>query len=466
MAETLRACRGPGIFAARLLMLILLSFAVAIRPAMAQTVLRDAETEQLFRDMERPIIQAAGLRPENVQIVLLSDPSINAFVAGGQIVYIHSGLIAAADNVNQVQGVIAHELGHITGGHVIRMQEGVKVATGIMLLSLILGAAAIAAGAGDAGAGIMMAGQQAAMGKFLAFSRTQESSADQAGASFLAKAGVSGKGLMQFFGKIQNQEYRYSVPQDDAYARTHPLNQDRMAALEQALKKSPAWDAPTDPALEARFQRVKAKLLGFVNDPQRTLVLYPESNKSEPARYARAYAWHKSAYPDKALAEVDSLLRDHPRDPFYLELRGQILLESGKPAEALTSLREAIVQAPDQPLIAALFGHALIATENPKNFAEAKQVLRSAIARDNSNPDAWYQLGIVYDREGDEGRAALATAERYNLEGQSKLALANAELALGAIPTGTSDWLRAQDIAMVSKTEVEREKKHGDDGRR
>ncbi|MEA3038265.1 MAG: hypothetical protein QOE79_778, partial [Sphingomonadales bacterium] len=252
MAETLRACRHPAVFAARLLMLLLLSFAVAVRPAMAQSVLRDAETEQLFRDMERPIIQAAGLRPENVQIVLLSDPSINAFVAGGQTVYIHSGLIAAADNVNQVQGVIAHEIGHITGGHVLRMQEGVKVATGIMLLSLILGAAAIAAGAGDAGAGIMMAGQQAAMGKFLAFSRTQESSADQAGASFLAKAGVSGKGLMQFFGKIQNQEYRYSVPQDDAYSRTHPLNQERIAALEQALKKSPAWDAPTDPALEAR----------------------------------------------------------------------------------------------------------------------------------------------------------------------------------------------------------------------
>jgi predicted Zn-dependent protease len=445
---------------ARFLMLLALSFAVAVRPAMAQEILRDAETESLFRDMERPIIEAAGLRPENVQIILLQDRSINAFVAGGQIVYIHSGLIAASDNVNQVQGVVAHELGHIVGGHVVRMAEGERAATGIMLLSLLLGAAAMAAGAGDAGAGIMAAGQQAAMGKFLAFSRTQESSADQAGAKFLNDAGVSGQGLLQFFKKLQNQEFRYAIPQDDPYAQTHPLTGDRMQVLEEQLNASPSWSARTDPALEARFQRVKAKLFGYTEDPKRTFAMFPESNHSEPARYARAYAWHKIAYPDKAMAEMDSLLKDRPNDPFYLELKGQILLESGKPEEALASLRLAVAAAPDQPLIASLFGHALIATEKPENMQEAKKVLRSAIARDNSNPFAWYQLGIVYDREGDEPRAALATAERYNLEGQPKLALAQADLAMRGIPAGTSDYLRAQDIAMVSRTQVEYDKKH------
>jgi predicted Zn-dependent protease len=236
-----------------------------------------------------------------------------------------------------------------------------------------------------------------------------------------------------------------------------------MAALEQVYKAAPSWQAPTDPALEARFQRVKAKLAGFVSDPVRTLQLYPESDKSVPGRYARAYAWHKSAFPQRALTEVDSLLAETPNDPYYLELRGQILLESGRPADALESLRQAVQFAPDQPLIAALLGHALIATEKPDNFDEAKKVLRAAIGRDNSNPFAWYQLGIVYDREGDEGRAALATAERYNLEGRPKLALANAEHALRSIPTGTPDWLRAQDIAMVSRTAVEREKR-GNDG--
>ena len=462
MAEARVKLRGWSVFAARLAFLILLSFAVAVRPATAQSILRDAETEALFRDMSRPIIEAAGLRPDDVDVVLIHDRSINAFVAGGQIVYIHSGLLAAADNANEVQGVIAHEFGHITGGHIIRMHEGIKVATGIMLLSMVLGAAAMAAGAGEAGMGILAAGQQAAMGKFLAFSRTQESAADSAAAGFLAKAQTNGKGLISFFKKLQNQEFRYGIPQENAYARTHPLSGERIAALEQTVKNAPGWNVATDPKLEARFQRVKAKLSGFVEEPQRTLVAYPESNKSVPARYARAYAWHKSAYPEKALAEADSLLAEQPNDPYFLELKGQVLLESGRPAEALQSLRQAVRYAPDQPLIAALLGHALISTEKPDNFEEAKQVLRAAIGRDNSNPFAWYQLGIVYDREGDPGRAALATAERYNLQGEPRLALVNAEQALKTVPTGTPDWLRAQDIAMVSRTEVERKKKNRD----
>jgi predicted Zn-dependent protease len=235
-----------------------------------------------------------------------------------------------------------------------------------------------------------------------------------------------------------------------------------MAALEQTYKAAPSWNAKTDPGLEERFQRVKAKLMGYVEDPKRTLVKYPERDKSIPARYARAYAWHKSAYPARALGEADSLLQDRPSDPYFLELKGQILLESGRPAEALESLRKAVAAAPDQPLISALLGHALISTEKADNFEEAKQVLRAAIGRDNSNPFAWYQLGIVYDREGDQGRAALATAERYNLENEPRLALANAEQALRSIPTGTPDWLRAQDIAMVSRTAVEHEKGRDD----
>ena len=443
----------------RAFMLLLVLFAMVAQPAAAQSLLRDAETEALFRDISRPLIAAAGLRPENVEIALIQSNEINAFVAGGQIVYIHSALITAADNANEVQGVIAHELGHITGGHISRRGESAKTATGISLLSLLLGAAAMAAGAGEAGTGIMAAGQQAAMSKYLAFSRTEESSADQAGASFLHKAGISGKGSLAFFRKLQNLEYRLAIPQDDSYARTHPLTGERMTLLETTYEADPAWNVVTDSKLEARFQRVKAKLAGYVNEPRQTLIAYPESDRTIPARYARAYAWHKSAYPDRAGKEIDSLLAEQPEDPFFLELKGQVLLESGKPGEALRPLREAVKVAPDQPLIAATLGHALIATEDEKNFDEARQVLRLAVDRDNSNPFAWYQLGIVYDREGDTARAALATAERYNLQGQPQLALASAELAMKGIPSNSRDWMRAQDIAMVSRSEVTRDKK-------
>ncbi len=432
--------------------------ALVAQPAMAQQILRDAETEAFMADMSGPLVSAAGMEPRNVQVLVLNDPEINAFVAGGQYVWVHSGLIAAADNVNQLQGVVAHELGHIEGGHIIRSSEGMKAATGITLLSLVLGAAAIAAGGAEAGMGILGMGQQAAMGKFLAFSRAQESSADLAGARYLSKAGLSGKGSLEFFKKLQNQEYRLAIPQEDSYGRTHPLSGERINVLREVYTVDPSWDKPIEPKLEARFERIKAKLVGFVSEPTQTLIKYPESDQSLPAHYARAYAWHKSAYPDKAISEVNALLAAQPHDPYFLELKGQVLLESGKPADAIPPLREA-VQLTQQPLIATMLGHALIATEDDRNFAEAEQVLRTAVARDRENPFAWYQLGVVYERRGDTPRAALATAERYALMGQDQMALRSADAAMQALKPGTVDYLRAQDIAMVSRAAIEQKRK-------
>jgi predicted Zn-dependent protease len=310
--------------------------------------------------------------------------------------------------------------------------------------------------------GVMMAGQQAALGKFLAFSRVQESTADAAGAQYLSKAGISGRGSLAFFKKLQNLEFRYAVKQDDdqAYGRTHPMSGDRIQTLREVYVIDPAWAKPADPAIEKRFQRIKAKLSGFMTDPDRTLRKFPETNTSIPARYARAYAWHRSAYPQKALAEVDALLKTDPSDPYFLELEGQVLLESGRPKEAIPALRKAVTISRSQPLISATLGHALIATEDPANFAEAEEVLKTAVALDNQNPFAWYQLGIVYANKGDQARAALASAERYTLQGgQPSLALRNAELAMQGLSQGTPDWIRAQDISLVARAEVERERK-------
>ncbi|MEJ7777516.1 MAG: M48 family metalloprotease [Sphingomicrobium sp.] len=447
---------------ARMLMLALALTMSLVPPAAAQeartTVLRDAEAELLFRDLSRPLISAAGLSPASVDVVLVNDPEINAFVTAGQRVFIHSGLILAADDVNELQGVIAHELGHVAGGHSIRLQQGIDRASGLSIATLVLGALAMAAGAGEAAMGIMMAGQRMALGNLLAFSRTQESSADQAGAKYLSAAGVSGKGILDFFGKLQNQEYRLAVYATESYDRTHPLSNERVAALTQTFAKDPAWGRPPDAALDARFQRVKAKLHGFSN-PKQATVKFPESDQSVPAHYARAYAYHVGGYPEKALSEADALLSGDPRDPFFLELKGQILLESGRPGDAIAPLREATDRSDNSPLIASMLGHALIATEKAQYFPEAKQVLKAAVGRDNENSFAWYQLGIIYDREGDPARAALATAERNNLEGKPKLALASAEMAMKGIAANSPDYLRAQDIAMVSRAELKKDKK-------
>ncbi len=474
----------------------LLAFAallgIAAQPAAAQSILRDAETEALLQELVNPLVEAAGMPKGSVDVVLVHDSSINAFVAGGQRIYVHSGLINAADSANEVQGVLAHELGHITGGHVISGPQAAGNAMKIQVLSMLAGIAAALAGAGDAGMAAMALGQQAAIGTYLSFSRTQEASADAASVHFLRCAGISGRGAVSFFKKLQNLEFRYGYSQSDdaGFARTHPLTGDRISRLEADLKDDPAWGkpdadlvaefdvAPTAPEAEARplaelgsncattplptadlerrFQLAKAKLYGYLATPAQTLRSYPVHLTGEPARYARAYAYNKDSRLDEALAETDALIAAEPDNPYFLEIKGQILLESGKPVEALEPLRRATSLTGNNPLIASLFANALMATEDNTHLDEAEQVLKGAVGRDRENPAAWYQLGVVYGARGDIPRAQLASAEQQIMTGLPREALHNAESAERSLPQGTPDWIRAQDVALQARAELER----------
>jgi len=475
----------------------------AAQPAAAQSILRDAETEALLKDMVDPLVEAAGMPAGSVDVVLVQDPSINAFVAGGQRIYVHSGLINAADTANEVQGVLAHELGHITGGHVISGGEAYGKANKIALLTTLLGIAAAVAGAGDAAMAGMALGQQAALSSFLSFSRTQEASADAAAVHYLKCSGTSGRGVVSFFRKLQNLEFRHGYSQSDeaGFMRTHPLTGDRISHLEADLRSDPAWgnapdadlpdadliariDAPLSPddatpppvefascttppvsaqpqaqagELEQRFQLAKAKLYGYLAEPKDTLRAYPTRITTAPARYARAYAYHKDARIDQALAECDALVASDPDNPYFLELKGQIMLESGKPVEALVPLRQAVQLTGNEPLIAGTFGHALLATEDKANLTEAENVLRAAVSRDRENPFAWYQLGMVYGERGDIPRARLASAEQQIMTGRPREALQNAEAAASSLPRDSTDWIRAGDVALQARAELERE---------
>jgi predicted Zn-dependent protease len=424
-------------------------------PVQAQSLLRDAETESLLHEASRPIFEAAGLQPSAVQFYLVGDPTINAFVAGGQNIFMHSGLMLKADNFDEVLGVIAHETGHISGGHLARSGDMFREATAITMLSMLLGAAAIAAGSGDAGQAILLSGQSAATASFLAYSRVQESAADQAGAQFLDKAGISGRGFITFFQKLLAEEAK-SGEKQNGYWRSHPLTEDRIERLEDKLSQSRFWNTPPNPKFNERFLRVRAKLAGFSYDPSHTLNLYPETDTSIYGRLARAYAFNKAGEPEKVRGEVNALVEANPSDPYFLELQGQMLLENGFVQEAIVPLRKSVSALPNQPLIMTTLGHALVASDDNANLAEAKKILESAVRLDRDNPFAWFQLGVVYGRQGDTARASLATAERYNLIGQPPQAIGEAKRAMSLFKQGTPEWIRAQDILLVSQEQLKR----------
>ncbi len=462
-----RAARAAAAVGIALLVLV----AALAAPVRAQTILRDAETEAFFRDAARPLLEAAGLDPRAVTIGLTADGSVNAFATLGQRIFFHAGLIIAAEDVRMFQGVLAHEIGHVAAGHAVRWGEGVGPASGVSLLSMVLGAAAIAAGAPDAGMAVLMAGQQAATGMILAFSREQESRTDQAAAAYLNAAGIDGEGLIAFFRRLQGDEFRLAIPQNNEYARTHPLTGNRIAALREVLQASPHWGRGPDPELQRRYARVRGKLIGYILEPAQALAAFPPTDTSDAARLARAYAFHRQGRHAEALAEVAPLAARGAADPHALELKGQILLESGRPEDAIPPLRAATVATRYEPLVASMLGHALVQAaerggpEAGARMAEAETVLRNALSRDRENPFAWLQLGVIYERRGDGARAALATAERLSLTGgDPRVTGRAAEIALAGLPRGTPEHVRAQDIALAAAAAAETERSRG--GRR
>lgn len=426
---------------------------VAAPPAEARrerpTIIRDAELENIIRTISVPLFEAAGLDSRSVHTYIVRDSSLNAFVAGGQNVFVHTGLIMAADDVNQLVGVIAHETGHISGGHLARFQEGLKGASATSIVSMLLGAAAIASGAGDAGMAILLGGQEAAQRAALAYSRTQEAAADQAALQFLNDTGQSGRGLVEFFEHLGDQELLYTTNQDP-YVRSHPLTRDRINSLHDQVEKSPHAAAPNPEGFDAQFIRMKAKLVGYLQPEHVVFSTYPLTDSSDAARYARAYAYHQAHELDQALAEARYLVQKHPDDAFYWETLGFILFENGKIGESIAPLRKAVDLAPREPLIRHQLAQALIATEDMAVNDEAIAHLEEANRYDSNNPFAWRQLSTAYHRAGNNGMTHLAAAEYFALIGRVPEARMQAQMALRSLGKGTPSWLKAQDLMVLT----------------
>lgn len=436
------AFRASGVVAALGLVL------AAASPASAQGAIRDTEIEGIIHDWSAPVFTAMGLEPSEVEILLVNDRDLNAFATRGRIMGVNTGLILRTRSANELLGVIAHEAGHIKNRHTLR--DGAQGA-GMqpMLMTMALGALAIAAGAPQAGAVLLGNSQYFGTLSALRYMTHQEGEADNTGARALEAAGESGRGLVSFFENFRSQEV-FSDARRYPYFRSHPLSSDRIENLRRFVAEQSNYDRVDSRERVAQHALILAKIHAFMDNPNETLRDYPESDVSLPARYARSIAWYRDGQTDRALAAVDVLLAEQPDNPYFWELKGQILFEEGRPAEAIGAHQRSVELKPDAPLLRINLAHALIETHDLARLDQAIAELKRATALENDNTMGWRLLSQAYASQGKEGEARLASAEMYFAAGSEREATQFALRARDMLRPGTMEWTRAMDIVFAS----------------
>ena len=419
--------------------------------------IRDAEIEYDLKTMTTPLMRAAGLDPDSIQFVLVQDNVLNAFVAGGMNVFLFTGLIQATESPGQLVGVIAHELGHISGGHLVRGTEAMHNASIESILGMIAGlAAGILAKNSQAGMATIGGAQELAQRNYFGFSRVVEGSADAAGMRFLDRAGFSAQGFYEFMHKLKGQEFLSSSRQSQ-YSRTHPLTQDRIEAISYHVEHAAASDKKLPAEYEEMYGRIKAKLLGFLQ-PENALLRYTDNDPRPAARYARAIALYRTSQLDKARTLLDALIREEPRNPFYHELRGQMMYENGHIPESIQSYRRAIALLPGSALLQAAFGQALLQSDTHNDLDDAIAHLLEAARIEPQVPATWHGLATAWGRKAEtkndksyRGMTDYALAEEALARGTDDIAQKHAEAALKNLPANSPYRVRAQDIRLVKE---------------
>lgn len=415
-------------------------------------LIRDAEIEGLLRLYTRPLFAAAGLKPSAIRVYIIKNDKINAFVAEGQRLFVHTGLLMRSKNPNELIGVLAHETGHIAGGHLARMGIELDKASTQSIIGALIGVAAVVGGAASgqqgasqAGQGIMMGSQGFAQRGFLSYQRSMEASADQAALKYLNATQQSTNGMLSMFQTLANESLA-SLENADPYLLSHPMPLDRIRNLEIAAKKSAYFKSADKPEIMLRHELMQAKLSGFLDTPQLVFQRYPSKDQSLPARYARSIAMFRKGDTKNAIPIIDSLIRDVPQDPYFWELKGQALLEGGQPAKALAPLKQASKLLPNNGLIQILYAQALIATENKANAKEAVRLLTIAKKTEPDSVDVHKYSALAYAQLGDIPRAELATAQAALAQGDNALAAEKAKIVMTQFKHGTPEWFKANDI--------------------
>jgi len=425
------------------------AFGGSVSVAQGISLLRDAEIEQFLDDYSLPLFRAAGLPEGSIKILIVNDQRLNAF-AGGRYMGVHTGLITIAETPNQIEGVIAHEAGHLAGGHSARSDDAIASATRPILLSLVLAAGAVAAGVPEAGIGLLGLGQNIGLANFLSYSRGQESSADQASITYLDRIGHSSKGALELWSNVRNSQI-IRGRKINPYLQTHPLANARLTALKHRAQASPYFDRADSPEEIARLHMIQAKIRGFLHDPNATLRKYPLSDQSKPAHYARAVAYFRQSHIDRGLSEIRTLTALEPDNPYFHEVEGQLLFESGAPTEAIAPYRRAMELLPNNALMRLNLGRAMIATEDSALYEQAARELKRALLLEPDNAFGWFELARAHGGLGQEAMANLATAESRYHAGAKPDANTFARRAIAGLRRGTPEWRQAADVIFATQ---------------
>lgn len=434
--------------------------AVAAVPSHAQqsvTVIRDAEIERLVSDYARPILKAAGLSRSGIDIVLVNDRSFNAFVAGHRI-FIHTGALMDSETPNEIIGVIAHETGHIAGGHQERLRQQLQRAQTMAVVSTLLGIGAGVAGAASdsgglaqAGVGIAAGGAEMARRGLLGYQRTEEVAADRSAIEYLNRTGQSARGMLTTFERLAGGMALAGV-NVDPYQISHPMPRERIANLEELVRSSDYFAREDPPELQLRHDLMRAKIAAYTAGPGAVSRLFQDRPRSLPARYGDALSTYLRGNPAAALQKADALIAQMPGNPYFYELRGDALIKANRPREAANAYAKAIARDPaDSGLLEVGHGRALLATGQPDLVRKAASELQTGLSREPEFANGYRYLAQAYGQLGEVASAELATAEGHFHSGNYREAKMFAIRAQKRMPQGSPGWLRAQDIIQYEK---------------
>lgn len=415
-------------------------------------LVRDAEIESLVGDYARPLLKAAGLSRAGVQTVLVNSSDFNAFVLGRRI-FVNTGAITMTETPNQLIGILAHEIGHLAGGHQQRLRERLESAKVMAIAAALLGAgvaiggsAAGVRGATGAGAGVFSAGGAAAQRSLLNYMRGEESVADRAAINYLAKTGQSGRGLVETFQTLDRNSM-FSGSGGRSYLSSHPAPRDRVLAIEESARRLTPYDKKDAAALLERHGLARAKIAAYAGGMNDVRRLFAKDPRSLPALYGDAIATFLSGQHASALKKMDALIAARPSNPWFHEMRGEILLEAGRAPEAVAAFKRAAkLDGSNSGLLQAEIGQALVMSGGKSDLNQAIEMIQAGLQNDPVNGEGYRYLAMAYSRLGDIGRAELATAEGHWNVGSLQEAKVFAARAQSKLKPGTPAFRRAQDI--------------------